>query len=928
MGNKYVVVDLETNGNSPKKGDRIIQFAAVVIEDGKIVEEYSSLLNPLQPISPFIEELTGINDEMVESAPLFEEVAEKVQSLLKDAYFVAHNVMFDLTFLSDELEQAGFEAFYGPIIDTVEMARILFPTADSYKLTDLAIQENIEHNRPHQADSDAYVTAELLLIMLNKIEGLPLQTIRQLELLSGALKSDLDQLLDNIALQKEKKLPYIREGLELYRGVALRADDRAIPAKKGKNEYIDFDRKEVENRMSQVLPNYVPRPGQQEMINDVLQCFNTDLHGLIEAGTGVGKSLAYLIGVAFFAKKENTQIVVSTFTTQLQEQLTRKDLPLLEDILPFSIGYTVLKGRNHYISLDKFEVSLREQDDNYDVILTKMQILIWLTETTTGDKDELNLSSGGMKYWHKIKNDGNFSLSFSKEWAPRDFYRRTRNAAQKADIIITNHALLLNDLSSDKGLLPNYEYAVIDEGHHFEKNATKHFGHQLSYFGTKMSIQSIGTYDQKQLFYKLFSKGNDLAYADKKKLNRLLSDLPLELEELFRTILRYAKKIGNKSNSPKASIRIKRDDSIQWNQVEIVAERFIFLLKDCKNALLQVVEALYSKADTDSLDADQVMAADRIKAIMKEWEQYMLTLRHIFLREEDSIAWLEVDWKSFPHHAILYAQPHSVSEILQQTLFAKKKSVVFASATLTVNNHFDFYASGLGLSGIPHLEKQIASPFQYDKQVRLVVPDEVPDINNVPLSEYIEAVTGHIISIAEATSGRMLILFTSNEMLKKTYELIKAKGSLPDYAILAQGITTGSRMRLTRNFQRYDKAILLGTNSFWEGIDIPGEDLTCLIIVRLPFSSPDEPLNEAKNERIKSMGGNPFLENSLPEAVLRFKQGFGRLIRTETDKGFIVILDRRILTTTYGATFLESIPHVPVIRKKLDEIEFFIREWI
>ncbi|MCM3031386.1 MULTISPECIES: ATP-dependent DNA helicase DinG [unclassified Niallia] len=927
MGNKYVVVDLETNGNSPKKGDRIIQFAAVVIEDGKIVEEYSSLLNPLQPISPFIEELTGINDEMVEAAPLFEEIAEKVQSLLKDAYFVAHNVMFDLTFLSDELEQAGFEAFYGPIIDTVEMARILFPTADSYKLTDLAIQENIEHNRPHQADSDAYVTAELLLIMLNKIQGLPLATIRQLEGLSGALKSDLDQLLDNIAIQKESKLPYIREGLELYRGLALRSDEKDKSAK-SKQEYIDFDRNEVENRMTQVLPNYVTRLGQQEMITDVLHCFQTDLHGLIEAGTGVGKSLAYLIAAAFFAKKENKQIVVSTFTTQLQEQLTRKDLPLLAEILPFAVGYTVLKGRNHYISLDKFEVSLKEQDDNYDVILTKMQILIWLTETKTGDKDELNLSSGGMKYWHKIKNDGNFSLSFSKEWAPKDFYRRTRNAAQKADIIITNHALLLQDLSGDKGLLPNYEYAVIDEGHHFEKNATKHFGHQFSYFGTKMSIQSIGTYEQKQLFYKLYSKEKNLEYTDKKKLNRLLSDLPLELEELFRTIFRYAKKTGGKSNSPKASIRIKRDDSIQWQQVEIVAERFIFLLKDCKDAIIQLVDALYSTHDAAPLSADQVMAADRIKAIMDEWDKYMLTLRHIFLREEDSIAWLEVDWKNFPNQAILYAQPHSVAEILQQTLFARKKSVVFASATLTVNNHFEYYANGLGLSSIKHLEKQIPSPFEYDKQVRLIVPDEVPDINNVPLDEYIEAVTGHIISIAEATSGRMLILFTSNEMLKKTYEMIKARGSLPDYAILAQGITTGSRMRLTRNFQRYDKAILLGTNSFWEGIDIPGEDLTCLIIVRLPFSSPDEPLNEAKNERIKSMGGNPFLENSLPEAVLRFKQGFGRLIRTETDKGFIVILDRRIITTTYGELFLESIPKVPVIRKKLDEIEFFIKEWI
>lgn len=926
MGNKYVVVDLETNGNSPKKGDRIIQFAAVVMEDGKIVEEYSSLLNPLQPISPFIEELTGINDEMVESAPLFDEIAEKVQSLLKDAYFVAHNVMFDLSFLSDELEQAGFEGFYGPIIDTVEMARILFPTADSYKLTDLAIQENIEHDRPHQADSDAYVTAELLLIMLNKLEELPLQTIRQLESLSGALKSDLDQLLDQIAIKQQKTNSFMREGLEIYRGLALKLEDTGKAAKKNLQDYIEFNEKDIEDRMRQVLPNYVTRAGQQEMIQDVLKCFNENMHGLIEAGTGIGKSLAYLLGAAYFAKKEKKQIVVSTFTTQLQEQLTHKDLPILESIIPFPIMSTVLKGRNHYISLDKFEVSLKEQDDNYDIVLTKMQILIWLTETQTGDKDELNLSSGGLKFWHKIKNNGNFSLPFSKEWAPKDFYRRTRNAAQKADIIITNHALMLNNLTADKGLLPNYEYAIIDEGHHFEKNAIKHFGHQFSYVGAKLSFQAIGTYEQKQLLYKLLSNFDEI-HDEKNKLNRLLADLLFELDELFRTILRYVKRTANKSSN-KASIRIKRDGSIQWNQMEIVAERFIFLLKDCKNALLQSLEAFYGKTDISALPMNQVLAADRIKGILEEWDKYMLTLRQIFLREEENITWLEVDWKSFPHQAVLYAQPHSVSELLLTHLFAKKKSVVFESATLTVNNSFDYYVKALGLAETNHVEKQIPSPFQYDKQVRLIVPDEVPEINNVPLDEYIEAVTGHIVTIAQATSGRMLILFTSNEMLKKTYELIKEKGSLPDYAILAQGITTGSRMRLTRNFQRYDKAILLGTNSFWEGIDIPGEDLTCLIIVRLPFSSPDEPLNEAKNERIKTLGGNPFLENSLPEAVLRFKQGFGRLIRTETDKGFIVILDRRILTTTYGETFLKSIPHVPLIRKKLDDIEFFIKEWI
>ncbi|WP_445492237.1 ATP-dependent DNA helicase DinG [Niallia sp. 03133] len=925
MENKYVVIDLETNGNSPRKGDRIIQFAAVVVEDGKIIEEFSSLVNPLQPINPFIEELTGINDEMVEEAPLFEEIADKIIVLLQDAYFVAHNVLFDLSFLSEELEQAGYQAFYGPVLDTVELARILFPTADSYKLTDLALQEGIDHTRPHQADSDAYVTAELLLILLKKMKNFPLQTLKQLKKLSSSLKSDADLVLDNIINEKQKKVEYIPENMEIYRGLALKVQPIDKMQKKMSPPPL-FESGRLDKVMERALPFYRKRHGQLKMMDSIYQAFEQNQHSLIEAGTGVGKSLAYLIPASYFAAHHHKQLIISTFTTQLQEQLIQKDLPLLEKILPFSISYTIIKGRNHYISLDKFEVSLFEQDDNYDVILTKMQILVWLTETSTGDRDELNLSSGGVLYWDKIKNDGNFSLSISKAWAPKDFYRRIRNAAQKAQLIITNHALLLKDMTSVQKLLPAYEYAIIDEGHQFEKAATKHFGYQLPYVQMKWSINAIGTYEQKQYFYRLESFLVDDENRYMRKDNQLFHDLQAELEEFFRTLLRYAKKYGRKNVVAKTSFRVKNNDTKEWSLLRGVADRLVFLFKDCQTVVTEKINAL--KRMNETLSSEQLMIVERITAIQKEWEEYTSSLRSIFLRENESISWLEADLKTYPNNAILYAQPYSISDRLQKDFFSRKNTIIFTSATMTVNNSFQYYAESLGLINSNHKEEQIPSPFQYDKQVQLLIPEGVPEINTVPLEEYVVSVADHIIRIAEATNGRMLILFTSYDMLRKTYDLMKEGGFLEEYAILAQGITAGSRMRLTRNFQRYDKAILMGTNSFWEGIDIPGEDLSCLIIVRLPFSSPDEPLTEAKNEQIKKNGGNPFLENSLPEAVLRFKQGFGRLIRTEEDKGFIVVFDRRIITTSYGKTFLQSIPTVPVKATKLDEMLVFIKEWL
>ena len=209
-----------------------------------------------------------------------------------------------------------------------------------------------------------------------------------------------------------------------------------------------------------------------------------------------------------------------------------------------------------------------------------------------------------------------------------------------------------------------------------------------------------------------------------------------------------------------------------------------------------------------------------------------------------------------------------------------------------------------------------------------MIPTDLPEIRSASNDEYIEAISGHLIALAEATDGRMLVLFTSYDMLRKTYNLIKDTGALDDFVMLAQGVTAGSRSRLTKSFQQFNKAILFGTSSFWEGVDIPGKKLSCLVIVRLPFSPPDEPTTAAKYEEIKSNGKNPFTEHSLPKAVIRFKQGFGRLIRSETDRGVVIVLDRRIDTTSYGKAFLQSIPDVPLVRGPLKNIISTIEKWL
>ncbi|HZG72103.1 MAG TPA: helicase C-terminal domain-containing protein, partial [Chondromyces sp.] len=261
-------------------------------------------------------------------------------------------------------------------------------------------------------------------------------------------------------------------------------------------------------------------------------------------------------------------------------------------------------------------------------------------------------------------------------------------------------------------------------------------------------------------------------------------------------------------------------------------------------------------------------------------------------------------------------------------LLLNEKNAIFTSATLTVNQSFEFFTEEIGLKDFHPHQYILPSPFNYKENCRILIPRDIPDIKKVKMDEYIEAVASHLIGVAQATKGRMLVLFTSYDMLRRTYDLMKDSGLLDDFVLMAQGISSGSQTRLTKNFQKFEKAILFGTNSFWEGVDIPGEDLSCLAIVRLPFSPPDEPYVQAKSEAVVQRGKNPFSAYSLPQAILRFKQGFGRLIRSEKDRGIIIIFDRRIETTTYGKAFIKSVPSVPVQQAELDELIHFIEDWL
>ncbi|RAS72069.1 ATP-dependent DNA helicase DinG [Priestia endophytica] len=921
MSNQYVVLDLETTGHNPKNGDRIIQVAALLMADGEVLARFSTFVNPKAEIPTFIEQLTHINNEMVQHAPTFEEIASSLVEFIGDAYFVAHNVHFDFSFLNQELQRIGFRPLTNKLIDTVELSRILLPTNEGYKLQQLSTHFNMEHDNPHQADSDAEATGDLLLLLLDKIKELPKETLTWLSRFAPSYKSAIGELF-NQGL-KEAVRAQEREELEIIQD---------LPIKKAVVKNVDNDMdlsyetfyKKREELFKGVLKKYESRSAQWSMMETVYEALTTSQHAIIEAGTGTGKTLAYLIPAIFVAKEKKQPVVVSTHTVNLQQQLIDQNAPLLEELVSFPVSVTLLKGRHHYLNVRKFLSFLPKKESNYDIVLAKSAIVVWLTMTTTGDIDELNLPSGGKLFWEQINDEQPLPIDFQEPWQRFSFYERAQNRAKDSDIIVTNHRLLLLDVMRKQKFLPQYDSVIIDEAHHLEEIASEQLGTQLDYFQIHHLLLKIGTNDTEGYLKDVgeYMTGRKSWFI---KLDGNVRQVRAEMDDLFRLIHRYVRR---SMQHEQATTRVRKRYEVEKapSAIKESCLRTLFLLEDFERIYL-IFKQEGEKQQWDPV-SKQYEKWHNLIACCEELLLIRDKLHTLLLSEkEGEVCWVEIEAKGAANAAFLYNQPADVSEALADLFFAHKKSVVLTSATLTIKEAFDYTIERLGLYDFQPLQLKVESPFHYKEQARLFIPDDLPAVNETDLDDYCLSLAHSILQVARVTNGKMLVLFTSYEMLKKTFHYTKDLDFEERFMVFGQGISTRNRTRLVKDFVQFDQSILFGTSSFWEGVDIPGEALSCLAIVRLPFAPPHDPVVAAKMDRIKKLGRNAFTEQALPDAIIRFKQGFGRLIRTKRDKGAIVIFDRRIIESPYGKQFIKSIPEVDVVYKPFDEMIEGLEEW-
>lgn len=925
--NRYVIIDLETTGHSPSTNDKIIEVGIVVVENDEIIGEYATFLNPDKSIPSFISNLTGITDEDVKDAPSFSEKADEIVEHFDNSYLIAHNVPFDLGFLNAELIKNNKKPLKNPVIDTVELARILFPQAPSYKLSQLAEYTDIQHIDPHRALSDAYVTASLFLKLKQKLESLPLETIDRLLRLEQKLKSDLYELLftrkEALAFSIEKQ-----PDITSYKGLAFKdviekqVDKSHVHCSFG--DYLDSVY-ELNGSMDKLMDHYEKRSGQREMSEEIYDAFQGKKHALIEAETGTGKSLAYLIPAVHEAVSKKKRIVISTYTTQLQSQLLDSEIPLIKHLIPFDFKTALLKGRQHYISLEKFEKELVDgTNDNYDITLTKAMILVWLTETENGDFEEIQLPSKSFLFNKRISAETEGVYDQASLWSSKSYYQKARRNAQRADIIITNHALLCTDMSNDFIFIPSYQKAIIDEAHHLEETVSKHYGLKLDYNNFQYTLNNIGTTDDGNWLSRVIGS-NTLQIPE---WNETFSLTKYEIDDLFRMIFQFVteQNRSQKAVSDVGRIQYRFDEdketSKDWQTIKEMATRLTFYLRDLIHLLTYTEQQLIK---VDALDKSN---QDDFLITVQTLQSYIDRIEHLFLVDDyaQHVKWIEIEAYGAKNAAFLYSEPVEVSNLLKSDLFDQKESIVLTSATLTMKQSFSFIKHRLGIPEDRLITNKIKSPFSYHDQVQLLIPNDFPDVKGNNVDDFIYSTCEAILSLAEITKGRMLVLFTSYDMLKRSYYLLKETLD-SEYILIAQGISSGSRSRLKKNFINFNKAILLGTSSFWEGVDIPGEDLSCLMIVRLPFQPPNHPVYEAKASFLKEQGKNAFFELSLPNAVIRFKQGFGRLIRSSNDRGIVFVCDARMMKARYGKYFTDSIPDVPTNFDSTNELMQKAKEW-
>jgi len=922
-----VAIDIETTGLDENR-DAIIEIGAVRFKGHRVEDEWSSLLNPNRHIPEFVSGLTGIDDPMVRQAPHLRDVAHELEAFTGELPVIGHNVRFDLGFL----QKQGLLRF-NSVIDTYELASVLLPAASRYNLGALGKELGIPLPATHRALDDARVTHAVFNRLFERARELPLDVLAEIVRLSEPLAWDAGWVFQEVLKARG------REGVQAkkVRKPARKAldDPERFPPLQPVETPKQLDPEEVASVLeyggpfSKYFEAYEHRPEQVEMLRAVTAALSNGNHLMVEAGTGVGKSFAYLVPAALFAIQNNTRVVISTNTINLQDQLIQKDIPDLRAALGLELRSAVLKGRANYLCPRRLENLRQHGPRSTEEMRVLAKVLVWMEENQSGDRNDLNLNGPiEREVWLHVSAEDEACTTETclKRTGGTCPFHRARTASQAAHLLVVNHALLLSDVATGSKVLPEYSYLIVDEAHHLESATTNALSFRLTQFDLERLLREISGSTGGVLSRLMSESSSSLRPSDLGLLQQKVSratDMAFRLEQLnrefFSTLAEFTalQREGQPGNNYAWQARILPSTRTLpgWDQVEVSWDE----AGETMALLLNVIAELHKAASDLYSDGHENLedVIGDLSSLYRRLAEAEANIRGMIGEpDEGTVYWIEVNPNG--NRLSLNAAPLRVGPLIEKYLWHEKSSVILTSATLTAHGEFNYVRNNLGADEAD--EMALGSPFDYESSTLLFIANDMPEPN---ANGYQQALDRALVASAKATGGRTLALFTSYAQLKKTSQAITGPLAREDIFVFEQG-DGASPNALLESFKASERAVLLGTRSFWEGVDVQGNALSVVMIAKLPFDVPTDPLIAARSETYE----DPFQEYYLPEAILKFRQGFGRLIRSASDRGVVVILDRRVLTKQYGRLFLESLPQCTVRAAPLAQLPKLAGQWL